>query len=186
MVSATTLKGLNDRTSSTKPPDRQIPEIDHTVEEENFRPYLGNVDHGAPVRSKDYNTELDDDMNEDQLVHFDTEPKPVEPVPVYIVSTSQPVQTQRSFRAIYAAVSAGQPARIVGEHLARSRVRIYNSGDKTVWISDDPSTANPLSGFPIGASTYFELNTINSIYGQADTDADTIGLRVIEEFDLVV
>jgi len=186
MANMTTLKGLDARSSSQNPPDRQVPEVDHTVEEDTFRPYLGNIDHGAPVRSKDYNTELTDKMNEDELLHYDAEPKPVTPVPVYLVSTAAPVETRRSFRAIYAAVVAGSPGRIVGEHLSRSRVRLYNSGDKTVWISDDPSTANPMSGFPVAPSTYFELNTISAIYGQADTGSDPIGVRVIEEFDLTI
>jgi len=167
-------------------PDRQTPVVDHETEEALNIPGRGVVDHGVPVKGP-FNADLTDAENQTQLVTYDDPPTPPSPVPVYIVSTDRKGRVIHDFRTLYAAVVASVPGMIAGQHETRSKLRIINSGSNTVYVSNDPASANTMFGYPLAQGATLELNTSRAVYASADPAAtNPVSLNLLEEFDQTI
>lgn len=170
----------------TQAPPATTPIEEHQVEEAYNIPGRGVVDHGVPMPHVEFNPELDDDAFMENMITYDTEPKQPAPIPVYTVSGPGEGRVLHDFRTFYAAVGS-QPLMIAGQHANRTKIKIYNRGSRTLFISDRQLPNLDQQGLPVPAGSSTELSTSRAVYGMisaytpnsapltATTPADTSG-----------
>lgn len=158
----------------TTTPLQPIPD---RIEPVNF-PYRGQEQHGVEVEGKPWIPKDADEQSWESTVDYAEPERPLEPVPVRIVSeTARETKHWRAWRH-----TAEQNATMcAGRNLNRTRIRIRNmSTDTDVFISGD-SNCSVYAAFPLPFGTEIVLETETEVYCVTARDVDPVELAILSE-----
>lgn len=164
---------------SKRPPERPepIPPVLEEYEGDNI-PYRGIEPHGVLADPPDWRDPETDMANHDgrKVIVYEVEEPGPEPIPVRIVRGSDG-RERRTFRAIigYAAgTNTGNARQILGNDDYRVKATIVNTTGAIVYLAEDPSLANPMTGFPLVANGSYQTETQEALYASVAQAADAV------------